>query len=146
MNEKAASPSRDDALRSIQRELTAFARRARSRAAELHPELSLVAFSMLDLMTERGGCRGADLAAYFMLDKSTVSRQVGALEKLGYLVRETDPEDHRGQILRPSPAGLEAMRAAHEQRRIAFLDRLTDWDDADIAQLAAYLERYNSSF
>ncbi|WP_280697386.1 MarR family transcriptional regulator [Kitasatospora sp. GP82] len=145
MNEKAPSTSRDEALRSIQRELTAFARRARSRATELHPDLSLVAFSMLDLMTERGGCRGADLAAYFMLDKSTVSRQAGALEKLGYLVRETDPDDHRGQILRPSPAGLKAMREAHEQRRIAFLDRLADWDDADIAQLAAYLERYNSA-
>lgn len=146
VNEKAPSPSREDSLRSIQRELTAFARRARSRAAELHPELSLVAFSMLDLMTERGGCRGADLAAYFMLDKSTVSRQVGALEKLGYVVRETDPEDHRGQILRPSPTGLTAMRAAYERRRTAFLDRLADWDDTDIAQFAAYLERYNSDF
>ncbi|MER8186151.1 MarR family transcriptional regulator [Kitasatospora sp. NPDC094015] len=143
MNKNVEARTRDRSLRAIQRELTAFARRARGRAAELHPDLSLVAFSMLDLMIERGGCRSADLAAHFLLDKSTVSRQVAALAKLGYLVREPDPDDHRGRILHPSPAGLAAARAAYEQRRAAFLDRLADWSDTDLARFSAYLERYN---
>ncbi|MGK5631047.1 MarR family winged helix-turn-helix transcriptional regulator [Streptomyces sp. URMC 123] len=141
---EAPSP-REGAVRAIERELTAFARRARAKAAELHPGLTLVAFSMLDLMVERGGCRGADLAAHFMLDKSTVSRQVGALEWLGLLVRETDPDDHRGQILRPSAAGLRAVREAQERRSLAFAERFTDWDDADLERLAGYLERYNAT-
>ncbi|MFC9324524.1 MarR family winged helix-turn-helix transcriptional regulator [Kitasatospora sp. NPDC057015] len=133
---------RDSSIDVIQRELTAFARRARHKASQLHPDLSLVTYSILDLMNERGGCRAADVAAYFMLDKSTVSRQVGALERLGLLARETDPDDQRGQILRPTAAGLALLREAAEQRRLAFTERFTDWADEDVARFADYLARY----
>ncbi|MFF7636190.1 MarR family winged helix-turn-helix transcriptional regulator [Kitasatospora sp. NPDC008050] len=136
---------RDESIEIIQRELTAFARRARHKASQLHPGLSLVTYSILDLMYERGGCRAADLAAYFMLDKSTVSRQVGALEKLGLLSREVDPEDHRGQILRPSEQGLALLRHAYEMRRESFTERFTEWTDEDIARLAGYLVRYGAA-
>ncbi|GHH73277.1 MULTISPECIES: MarR family winged helix-turn-helix transcriptional regulator [Kitasatospora] len=136
---------RESSIDTIQRELTAFARRARHKASQLHPDLSLVTYSILDLMNERGGCRAADVASYFMLDKSTVSRQVGALEKLGLLVRETDPDDQRGQILRPTEAGLTLLREAAEQRRLSFTERFTDWDDEDVARFADYLARYGAA-
>ncbi|MDH6121559.1 MarR family winged helix-turn-helix transcriptional regulator [Kitasatospora sp. GAS204B] len=136
---------RDESIETIQRELTAFARRARHKASQLHPGLSLVTYSILDLMNERGGCRAADVAAYFLLDKSTVSRQVGALEKLGLLSREVDPEDQRGQILRPSEQGLALLREAYEMRRQSFTERFTDWTDDDVARLAGYLVRYGAA-
>ncbi|GAA5004540.1 MarR family winged helix-turn-helix transcriptional regulator [Kitasatospora paranensis] len=138
-------PDRDAALETIQRELTAFARRARHKAAQMHPDLSLVTYSMLDLVKERGGCRAADLAAYFMLDKSTVSRQVTALERLGLLTREADPDDQRGQLLRPSDAGLRVLAEAAEQRRLAFTARFDDWPDEDVARFAGYLARYGAA-
>jgi DNA-binding MarR family transcriptional regulator len=144
MTANSAILTRDQAIQVTLREFTAIARRARSQAEKLHPELSLVSYSMLDLIIERGGCRGADLAAYFTLDKSTVSRQVRTLERLGLVVRQTDPEDQRGQILRPSPAGRRAAREANEQARLVLAERFTGWDDDDIAHLAAYLERYNA--
>ncbi|MFF3004219.1 MarR family winged helix-turn-helix transcriptional regulator [Kitasatospora sp. NPDC057940] len=135
-------PGRQSSIDAIQRELTAFARRARHKASQLHPDLSLVTYSILDLITERGGCRAADVAAHFMLDKSTVSRQVTALEKLGLLRREADPDDQRGQILRATEAGLALLQDANEQRRLAFTARFTDWSDEDVARFAAYLARY----
>lgn len=137
-------PGRQSSIDTIQRELTAFARRARHKASQLHPDLSLVTYSVLDLITERGGCRAADVAAHFMLDKSTVSRQVGALEKLGLLARETDPDDQRGQILRATEAGLTLLRDASEQRRQAFTSRFNDWSDEDVARFADYLARYGA--
>ncbi|MFJ9691157.1 MarR family winged helix-turn-helix transcriptional regulator [Kitasatospora sp. NPDC101183] len=137
-------PGRQSSIDTIQRELTAFARRARHKASQLHPDLSLVTYSVLDLITERGGCRAADVAAHFMLDKSTVSRQVGALEKLGLLARETDPDDQRGQILRATEAGLTLLRDANEQRRQAFTSRFNDWSDEDVARFADYLARYGA--
>ncbi|MGW2251623.1 MarR family winged helix-turn-helix transcriptional regulator [Kitasatospora sp. NPDC001660] len=137
-------PGRQTSIDTIQRELTAFARRARHKASQLHPDLSLVTYSILDLITERGGCRAADVAAYFMLDKSTVSRQVTALEKLGLLRREADPDDQRGQILRATDAGLTLLRDANEQRRLAFTERFTDWSDEDVARFAGYLARYGA--
>ncbi|GAA1404964.1 MarR family winged helix-turn-helix transcriptional regulator [Kitasatospora putterlickiae] len=137
-------PDRETSIDTIQRELTAFARRARHKASQLHPDLSLVTYSILDLITERGGCRAADVAAHFMLDKSTVSRQVTALEKLGLLRRETDPEDQRGQILLATDAGLTLLREANEQRRLSFTARFNDWADEDVARFAGYLTRYGA--
>ena len=138
-------PNRDVTIDTIQRELTAFARRARTKAAQLHPELSLVTYSILDHIKERGGCRSTDLACHFMLDKSTVSRQIAMLDRNGLILREADPEDHRGQILRPSEHGLQLLEHAHEQRRASYTRRFTDWDDDDLERLAGYLERYNAA-
>ncbi|RDI65339.1 MarR family winged helix-turn-helix transcriptional regulator [Nocardia pseudobrasiliensis] len=136
--------ARDAAIQRIQRELTAFARRARGRAAELHPELSLVAVSILDLVIDRDGCLATELAEHFLLDKSTVSRQVAALERDGYLTREVDPANRRNHILRATADGKTVARAAERARRRAFTERFRDWDDRDIARLATYLERYNA--
>ncbi|MFF2084070.1 MarR family winged helix-turn-helix transcriptional regulator [Nocardia sp. NPDC058176] len=138
-----ARDTRTEAVDTIQRELTAFARRARGRAAELHPELSLVAYSILDLILERDGCQATDLAEQFLLDKSTVSRQVGALERLGYLEREVDPANRRNHLLRATEAGRKVARAAERSRREAFTARFADWTDADVAAMAGYLTRYN---
>ncbi|GAB4587489.1 MarR family winged helix-turn-helix transcriptional regulator [Nocardia sp. IFM 10818] len=142
---EAAPAGRDQAIQAIQRELTAFARRARGRATELHPELSLVASSILDLVIERDGCLAADLAGHYHLDKSTVSRQVAALEQEGYLIREIDPANRRNHVLRATPEGRRIARAAARSRADAFADRLQDWDDADIARFAGYLMRYNAA-
>ncbi|WP_067564996.1 MarR family winged helix-turn-helix transcriptional regulator [Nocardia acidivorans] len=140
-----ADHDRAEAIEVIQRELTAFARRARGRAAELHPELSLVASSILDLVIERDGCLASDLAGHFHLDKSTMSRQVAALERLGYLDREVDPANRRNHVLTATAQGRRVAGAAARSRSAAFADRLRDWDDADIARMADYLVRYNAA-
>ncbi|MFD6218671.1 MarR family winged helix-turn-helix transcriptional regulator, partial [Nocardia salmonicida] len=111
--------------------------------AELHPELSLVAYSILDLVLERDGCLATDLAEQFLLDKSTVSRQVGALEKLGYLERAVDPDNRRNHVLHATPAGRIVAREAERRRREAFQARFADWTDEDVAAMAGYLTRYN---
>ncbi|NKY44143.1 MarR family transcriptional regulator [Nocardia cerradoensis] len=138
-------PSRTVAIQTVQRELTAFARRARGRAAELHPELPLVAYSILDLVIARDGCLAAELAEYFVLDKSTMSRQVAALEKQGYLVKEVDPANRRNHVLRATPEGRRVAADSERARSAAVNERFRDWDDRDVAQLAAYLERYNAA-
>ena len=135
---------RNESIDSIQRELTAFSRRARAMAARIHPGLTLVSYAIMEHLRDSGGCRGTDLATHFLLDKSTVSRQVASLEKLGLIRRSPDPEDQRGQILHPSEQGAALLRDVQVQRREAFLQRLADWTDTDIDHFARLLERYNS--
>jgi DNA-binding MarR family transcriptional regulator len=135
--------TREASMETIQRELTAIARRARATAARMHPEVSLVAYTILAHVEEQQGCRATDLAAHYLLDKSTVSRQVGALEKLGFLERRVDPADHRVQVLHLAPRGLEILAAARVSRRTSFEERLAEWDPADLSQFARYLVRYN---
>ncbi|MRH92525.1 MarR family transcriptional regulator [Nocardia sp. SYP-A9097] len=145
MESEPEFPGRAESIGIIQREFTAFARRARGRAAELHPEISLVAWSILDLVIERDGCLASELAGHFHLDKSTMSRQVAALEQDGYVYRTVDPANRRNHVLHATPEGKRVARTASRRRVDAFADRLVDWDDADIAQLARYLVRYNAA-
>jgi DNA-binding MarR family transcriptional regulator len=137
--------SRDESLEAIQRELTAFARRARATAARLHPELTLVSFTLLSHLEEQQGCRATDLAAHYMLDKSTVSRQVTALERLGFVERRPDPADQRVRVLHPTRAGHKALAVAHERRRQLIRERLADWAEEDLSRFAEYLVRYTEA-
>lgn len=139
------SRGREESLDVIQRELTAFARRARSAAARLHPDLPLVSYTLLAHIDYRNGCRATDLAAHYMLDKSTVSRQVASLEKLGLVERHPDPDDQRIQVLHPTAAGTRALASTQSSRRAAYRERLGTWTAGDLEQFAEYLLRYNSA-
>lgn len=141
--ERADDERRAAAVETIQREMTSFARRARSAAARMHPELSLVSFTLLSHLEERRGCRASDLAAHYALDKSTVSRQVRALEAAGLVQRGTDPDDHRVQVLDLTPAGADILAQVTRNRRAMFRERLADWHPDDLDAFAGYLLRYN---
>ncbi|MFI1509657.1 MarR family winged helix-turn-helix transcriptional regulator [Streptomyces sp. NPDC020597] len=132
-----------EAVETIQREMTVFARRARASAGRLHPELSLVSYTLLGHLEESGGCRATDLAAHYALDKSTVSRQVTALERADLIERRQDPEDHRVQVLHLTDAGRRILAQVTESRRAAFRQRLAEWPPEDLERFARYLERYN---
>ncbi|MGV9428581.1 MarR family winged helix-turn-helix transcriptional regulator [Streptomyces sp. NPDC003656] len=134
----------ETAVETIHREMTAFARRARASAGRMHPQLSLVSYTLLGHLEERDDCRATDLAAHYALDKSTVSRQVAALERDGLIERRHDPEDHRVQVLRLTDAGREILAEVTSSRRTAFRERLADWPEEDLVRFAAYLERYNA--
>jgi DNA-binding MarR family transcriptional regulator len=132
------------AVETIQREMTIFARRARASAGRLHPELSLVSYTLLGHLEESGGCRATDLAAHYALDKSTVSRQVAALERAALIERRQDPEDHRVQVLHLTDAGRRILAQVTESRRAAFQERLARWPQGDLERFAEYLVRYNA--
>ncbi|MEU9706147.1 MarR family winged helix-turn-helix transcriptional regulator [Streptomyces sp. NPDC047981] len=136
---------REASLDTIQRELTAFARRARAAAARLHPELPLVSYTLLAHIDDQQGCRATDLAAHYLLDKSTVSRQIGGLERLGLVERRPDPDDHRVQVLHPTEAGSRVLAATQASRHAAYQERLKDWPADDLARFASYLLRYNAA-
>lgn len=136
---------REASVDTIQRELTAFARRARAAAARLHPDLPLVSYTLLAHIDDQQGCRATDLAAHYLLDKSTVSRQIGGLEKLGLVERRPDPEDHRVHVLHPTDAGTRVLAATQASRRAAYQERLKDWSADDLARFATYLLRYNAT-
>lgn len=135
---------RDDAIETIQREMTAFARRARATAARMHPELSLVSFTLLSHLEYQQGCRATDLAAHYTLDKSTISRQVAALEKAGLVERRQDPADHRVHVLHLTERGEGVLAQVTDSRRIAFHERLAGWSGPDLERFAEYLLRYNA--
>ena len=126
----------------VQRELTVFARRVRGAPQQ---ELPFVAYSMLSSIDAADGCRSVDLVALYRLDKSTVSRQVGDLERRGLVGRTTDPARGRGQLLVVTPAGGALLREAAATREAELASRVAGWSDEELATFAAALQRYNAA-
>jgi DNA-binding MarR family transcriptional regulator len=123
--------------------LTVFARRARELSSELHPGLSLVAFTMLSYVETRPDTRAADVAADWGLDKSTVSRQIDQLAAAELITRTGERPGRRGQVLELTDTGRQALNAAAGSIRERLYRQLHDWTDGDIAAFAQLLARFN---
>jgi DNA-binding MarR family transcriptional regulator len=137
--------TRDAALDDLYQGLTTLARRARDVGDHLHPGLSLVAYTLLAQIDVTPGMRAADLAAHFGLDKSTLSRQLEQLMSTGLLRRDGERPGRRGYVLVLTAAGRQHLDAAGQAVRDRLAERLTDWDDRDIATFARLITRFNHS-
>src|ERR1700730_3369738 len=97
--------TREAALEDLYHGVTTMSRRARDMSGDLHPGLSLVAYTLLTEIDLTPGTRAADLCAHFGLDKSTLSRQLEQLLSAGRLRRGGEQPGRRGNVLALTPAG-----------------------------------------
>ncbi|NAZ80839.1 MarR family transcriptional regulator [Kineococcus sp. R8] len=133
----------------LERELAVLLRRSRAISREtarsVHPDLEAEAYSLLVRLDDTGDARPSDLATFFGIGKPTLSRQVQMLERLGLVERTADPSDGRAVRLALSATGRDRVHAARQARRERLRDRLRDWSQEDIAQLAGLVGRLNAS-
>ena len=106
-----------------------------------HVEASAV--GLLAGLSTLGPTRLSSLAAEMCLDLSTVSRQVPALEKQGWVTRNRDPEDHRAQLLDLTDAGREMLETVRRSRGEVLARLLPDWSPAELQHFAGQLARFN---
>ena len=137
--------AREAAIEDLYQGLTTLARRARDVGDDLHPGLSLVAYTLLTEIYLTPGMRAADLAAHFCLDKSTLSRQLEQLISAGLLRRDGEQPGRRGYVLTLTAAGRRHLDAAAQAVRCRLAERLAGWDDDDIATFAQLVTRFNQS-
>jgi DNA-binding MarR family transcriptional regulator len=139
----------DDVLPALEDELSAFFRHARAStrdaARQVHPRLDPTAYPMIAVLGRAGPMRLSELGATLFLDKSTISRQVDAAERLGLVERTVDPTDARARLVGLTPHGRAAQQAAGQWRRAVWLEALSGWDRADIVALTELLGRLNRS-
>ena len=143
----AGTERRQAAIRGLEHEIGALQSRIRrglaDRAAQVHPELNPTTYMMLSTLEEHGPRRAADLAETFALDKGSVSRAVHQLAELGRFVRSPDPADGRASILEVTDEAVRRLAQVHVRRRETFDHRLSDWEPAEIEELAERLGRFN---
>jgi DNA-binding MarR family transcriptional regulator len=137
--------ARDAAIEDLYQGMTTLARRARDVGDNLHPGLSLVAYTLLAQVDGTPGMRAADLCEHFGLAKSTLSRQLEQLISAGLLRREGERPGRRGYVLTLTAAGRQHLDAAAEAVRDRLAERLADWDDRDLADFARLVTRFNRS-
>ena len=139
-------------LHELERELTRFFRRSRvastAIAAEVHPDLDVASYTVLvtirDLSASlTGGVRAIDVAETLGLHKSTMSRNISVLERLGLVTREPSAEDARARLLTITEPGRTSLDAAISARRQRVSTILTRWTASDVRDLARLLGHLN---
>ncbi|WP_348789772.1 MarR family winged helix-turn-helix transcriptional regulator [Leifsonia sp. NPDC080035] len=138
-------PGREDAIARVHRELTLVGRRGTARVRRENEALSVVDRSLLTFIDEHPGCRAVDIAAHLQLNRSTVSRQLGALFGHDLVEAAAVESGGRGLSLRLTAAGRAALDASARSLLTTMTHRLGDWSEDDIERFAEMLERYNAA-
>lgn len=136
----------------LERELTRFLRRSRVTSAAIaeavHPDLDVGSYTVLVTLSDLaasmpGGVRASDVAEALRLHKSTLSRIITVLERLGLVERETSEQDARALNLSLTPSGRASLEAAISARRRRVSEALSRWPRQDVDDLARLLSHLN---
>lgn len=141
--------------RDVDYELTRLLRRSRIRAmravVEIHPDLDFASYLLMLAIYEshdpgRAGVRGSELADVAGVHKSTISRGLATLERLGLADRVPDPTDGRARLVTLSEDASHRLEAVRARRHAEVAQALADWDTQDLEAFAHLLQRLNEAF
>ncbi|ADI09163.1 MarR family transcriptional regulator [Streptomyces bingchenggensis BCW-1] len=108
--------------------------------------LDRAAVAILRHIAESEPLRPGVLAVRLSVEASHVTRQLGQLEKGGYVIRVPDPDDRRAQRIQLTDAGLAAVERIREASRRGMSIALADWSAEDLGQLAGLFHRLPADF
>ncbi len=132
----------------LERELGQFvlsADRAQSRYRQSFGRpLERMAYFALGRLLDLGPMRPSALADLLRLDLSTVSRHLTALEQVGYVRRERDPEDGRAQLIEVTDQGADVLREVRSGRCDRMRRLVGHWSAADQHDLVRLLRQLNT--
>ena len=100
----------------------------------------------LNAVRRLGPVRVSAVADDLHVDISVASRQLAALEERALVARTTDPADGRSRLLAVTDAGRDFLGQAHERMVEVFASTVSEWEDDDIAGLAAGLHRLRADY
>jgi DNA-binding MarR family transcriptional regulator len=108
--------------------------------------LDRAAVALLRQIADSEPLRPSELAGRLGVEGSHVTRQVQHLEKAGYVTRVPDPDDHRAQRIKLTPAGQDAVdrirMASYQGMQMA----LARWSPQELHQLATLFQRMVDDF
>lgn len=96
---------------------------------------------VIKIIANKPECTSVDIANFLQRDKAQITRIVSHLIKVGYLVKEANPEDKRSQILVLTENGVAlAMQIAQLDKRLN--EKMTQGiPQSELAQVDAVLTR-----
>jgi DNA-binding MarR family transcriptional regulator len=99
-------------------------------------DLGRSGYSILSSLEEEGPQRVTDLAERFLLDRSTVSRRVSALEGMGFIRKSPAESDGRVALLSLTTKGKAALSRHRWALTVVLGEVLADWDEREVEKLA----------
>jgi DNA-binding MarR family transcriptional regulator len=89
--------------------------------------------------------RVSDLASQLDVERSTVSRRVTELVRLGLVTRTTDPDDRRAAVLELTRPGERALSRIQDAWHQTLLEITSSWPAKQRADTTAHLARIADS-
>jgi DNA-binding MarR family transcriptional regulator len=127
-------------LLKLVRHLETFGRRC-----SLYVRVDRAGYLAMRTLDALGPVSANGLARALGLDASTVTRQIAALERQGYVERCANPADGRSCTIVLTPAGSRAMNEVQRERREQIRLLVSDWDSGGQADLGTSLSRLNAA-
>ena len=119
--------------------------RSKLLAAAQH-DVEWSAHVLLRALDNDGPMRASTLAERVESDPSTVSRQVAALVRDGFVERQADPEDGRATLLVLTDKADTVLRQQNDLRLQHFARMLDEWSSTDLRTFAELLERFTGDY
>ena len=133
------------AVKVLEQELAQLVRALEAVQRRRSYPLERAQYILLTLLEAKGPQPIAELAASLLLDDSTVTRQVAAMEAQALIDRRPNPKDGRSILIHATRRGL----AVAKRMRALRMDRITqlfgDWDEAEREAFATLLVKFNAS-
>jgi DNA-binding MarR family transcriptional regulator len=133
-------------LETLEQELAQLVRALEAAQRKRVYPLDRAQYLLLGLLEREGPQPAVSLARQLLLDDSTVTRQVAAMEAEGLIDRSPSPQDGRSMLVRATRHGLR-MAAQMRKMRLGRIKLLFDgWTEAERSRLATLLAKLNQSF
>ena len=110
-----------------------------------HADLQPAGFQVLRCVVANSPIRSGDIASMLAIDKSAVSRQLTVLRDSGLIDATPDPLDGRATLVVATEAAMTAITRYRQDVRAEYERILETWDDDDIVNFGALLQKFNQS-
>ncbi|WP_342566398.1 MarR family transcriptional regulator [Paenibacillus sp. FSL R7-0345] len=112
-------------------------------AARFDASIQPAAFHLIRWLYSYGPASAAMLAESTAMDRSSVSRLIKQLEALGYVRRESSPEDGRAVQLSLTERGQQMTAEALKEKGSVFYERIAGWKDEQLYDFVKMLKQFN---
>lgn len=113
----------------------------------IDPEIEPASYSVLATLQQQGPVRMTSIARHLGIGKPTLSRQLATLTARGWVLKSTDPDDGRAQMLSLSEEGRARLEAAQNERVERYMTMLEpSWSEEEISTLSELLAKLNRTY
>jgi DNA-binding MarR family transcriptional regulator len=135
MKPNAKDTSLTDTAAQLRMGIVRTARRLRQEAASEATGLTPTSTSALATIERHGPLTPSELAQLERVQRPTVTRTLGCLEREGLIERTPDPADGRSSLIAVNAAGRERLRRLRGRKNAYLARRMREMDAEDVATL-----------
>lgn len=134
-----------DSLRNIEKEIALLVRLTTAYSPRFG-SLDRSEYLLLSELDKQSPLAINSLAETLMLNLSTASRQVAALERKKLIRRFPDPNNGRISLVEMTSEGIDTLRKVQKARYHVYTEVLQDWTKEELSTLETHLIRLNQDF